>query len=77
MIKIIIILLIVIWLIGSAYLFAKTWKRTDILLLSKIVVIAFWPAFALADFIEERKKKKNEVETHINETSTDRIQDKT
>lgn len=77
MIKIIIILLIVIWLIGSVYLFTKTWKRTDVLLLSKIVVIAFWSAFALADFIEERKKKKNEIETHINETSIDRIQDKT
>ena len=76
MLKIIIILLLIIWLLGSAYMFSKTWKQTDILLLSKIVVIAFWPMFVLADLVEDLKnrKNKNETETHIDETSTDRVQ---
>ena len=77
MLKIIIILLLIIWFLGSTYVFVKTWKQTDIMLLSKIIVIVFWPVFIWADIIKDLKnrKKKNETEAHINnETSTDRVQ---
>ena len=79
MLKIIIIMLLIVWLLGSAYMFSKTWKQIDILLLSKIVVIAFWPAFVLADLVEDLKnrKKDNEIKTRIDETSIGGIQNKT